>query len=142
MKKKRLISNIIGGLLQLIPAVYWLFTEGEKTIYEAFHFFPHYAVMLLLTVLMSVIQWRFNSGWLQTERSCAEEGLWCFLICFVWTVLGIFSQGSKAELTAFVMAVVLNGAAIFVYALLQTGLHWAVSQICGRMAVREGGGGK
>lgn len=71
MKKKRLISNIIGGLLQLIPAAYWFFTEGQKTIYEAFHFFPHYAVMLL-----------------------------------------------------------------------QTGLHWAVSQVCGRMAAREGEGGK
>lgn len=86
-EKSSIIRNsiliCIGAVLQLLPLGYWMITEGRKSLYEELHFFPHYFVMVLLSIAAAIINCMVNKKWIRKEFCLAWELLIGFLLLAV-----------------------------------------------------------
>lgn len=140
-EKKQVIRNriliIFGGVLTLMPLVYWCITEGQQPMYQESSFFPHYFIMLVISAVIAVSNCLINRKIVKDKFLCIMECTIGGLIVFAIAVVEISRNVSWEDgLWDFVAAFALNGYLICVYEIVQCIIHVVIELLLSKIFKR------
>lgn len=139
--RKQTIRNriliLFSGILTLIPLIYWCLTEGQKPMYEESVFFPHYFIMLAISIVIAVINCFINRKIVKAKFLCVMECTIGGLMVFAFAAVMLIGNASWEDgFFAFVIPFCFSGALVGVYVLIQLMIHGIIELLLSKVFKR------
>lgn len=140
-EKKQILRNriliVFSGVLTLMPSVYWCITEGQQPMYQESSFFPHYFIMLMISVAVAVSNCLINRKIIKDKFLCIMECTVGGLIAIAFAAVMISVNVSwKDGFGDFVAALALNGYLICLYEIVLCVIHVIIELLLSKILKR------
>lgn len=126
-KNKKFILILVGAILQLLPLLYFILTEGHRLIYQSFVFFPHIFISLILSIGAAVINALINRRWIKEKYFYAPITALGGVLLMLYAIYEILATGS--EDVNLLVPIFLFMLLIMIYELIQGILHAVAGHI-------------
>lgn len=123
---KKFIFILVGAILQLFPIIYFILTEGQRSLNELFVFFPHIFISLLLSVGVAVINALLNRRWIKEKYFYVPITSLGGVLLMLYEVYEILEAGDSSNLLLPIFVCMLL---IMIYEMIQGGLHAITGRI-------------
>lgn len=118
---KKFILILVGAILQLLPLLYFIMTEGQRLIYQPFVFFPHIFISLILSIGAAVINALMNRRWIKEKFFYVPITVLGGVLLMLYSVYGILVADNKG--LYLLLPIFLFMLLIMIYELIQGILH-------------------
>ena len=126
-ENKKFILILVGAILQLLPLLYFVLTEGQRLIYQPFVFFPHIFISLILSIGAAVTNALINRRRIKEKYFYAPITALGGVLLMLYAIYEILATGS--EDVNLLVPIFLFMLLIMIYELIQGILHAVAGHI-------------